>query len=429
MNLALLITTLLSLNPAHAEPNCYGEICAGDLVYDVDSEYKEGIVSSIDSSGNALIQASSGETWREGAGYLAVSKPGLCAGQYCMGDTVYDVDSEFKKAKIIGKKGESLLIDYGGWWGGKAVENVGYLGLAKPGLCVKDICVGDEVFDRDTSPGDGIVLAIKANDAGGYYVIQYSSGRVGADTAGYVNLVRRGEESARILAERETLRRNEEQVRRLVAEGILDEGAYRNLRRSGLNHEQALEQASGPIWVSFSETAKFITKLSQFVYRFDQLYLAEIAKLAAPGINQEKRDLFLSTALLPYLRQSGYRGVKEKYLDPSVQRLEAALKQRGMQSLNDIESTALTRRLAVYMLAASLQTAFPQMNDWQKLRAQEFLRVLGDSATKGMRIKDTVALFAILPEYRALLLELSHNLYLQSRVAVDMQLLDFLENG
>lgn len=428
MNFAFLIASILTVSPAQAAPDCYGEICAGDRVFDVDSNYKEGIVTSINASGNALIQSTSGESWNEAASYLAVSKPGLCVGQYCMGDTVYDVDSDYKKATIIGRKGNSLLIDYG-WWGGKAMETVGYLGLAKAGLCVQDICVGDQVLDRDTRPGDGVVLAIKANEAGGYYVIQYSSGAVGADTKSYVTLIRRGEESARILAERETLRRNEEQVGKLVAEGILDEGAYRKLRQSGLSHEQAVEQASGPIWVSFPGTGKFVSKLSQFVYRFDQLYLTEITKLVAPGINQEKRDLFLSTALLPYLRQSGYRGVKEKYLLPSVQRLEAALNQRGVKSLHDIESTALSRRLAVYMLAASLQTAFPQMNEWQKPRAQEILRVLGDSATKGMKVKDTIALFAILPDYRALLLELAQNLYLQSRVAVDVQLLDYIENN
>jgi hypothetical protein len=290
------------------------------------------------------------------------------------------------------------------------------------------------VYDNDSNPHEAEIVGIKPSD--GAYVMLYSNGALGSDGYSYIRVMKQGEAAKRHFAELERQRLEKERLGREAAEldakvqeGIADRDTYIAMRQSGLSHGEALEKASGPMFVSLAETAKFLSKLSEFVYGFDRAYLTRLTGVLANENDKDRAALFIVNALVPYLRNSGYSSLKERFLLPSVTRIQALNTQRGLQDLHSMESSVITRRVAVQMLAASLSTSMPQLSESQKFRAQEILRGLSTVAAGSMRVREMELFFQSLPALEALILEIAQNLYLQNRAATDMLLVEYLKNS
>lgn len=423
----------LALSSAALAGDCYKNMCVGDRVIDIDSGFTDGIVVSLKDN-QATIRSDSGQSWTETYPYLAVAKNacaslGFFKGELCVGETVYDIDSGFIQGRVVGikeKDGTASFV-YESDGGKRGMDTAAYLAIARDGLCADDLCVGDDVHDKDSAPYDATIVGIKTVN-GTSYVMQYSNGSYGVDSKNYINLVRRADEARRLRAEKAQTLAEQEELQRLVNDGIADEANYRALRAQGLSHKDSLDQASGPAWLGPDTTQKFVLKLSRFVYGFDRNYLNDVAKILNADASSPQKNVFVSAALLPMLRALGYNGLKQKYIDKSSDKIAAMLKAYNMSSIADIESSALTRRLALQLLAASLNSAMIQMNDSQKASAQEILRALGDTLATGLRYRDMGQILRLVPSYKQLLLELAQNPYLQARAATDMGLVNYLEN-
>ncbi len=224
-----------------------------------------------------------------------------------------------------------------------------------------------------------------------------------------------------------TVTKQKAQVEDLASKGAIDIAVYNSLRKQGYSHEQALAQSRGPAWTDLSEANTFLSHLSEHLYNFDKHYVSEIQKLmndSKPGTTS-----FLCLALMPYLENLGYDGLKTAYLNDSLARMKQQFKSANLNSVFDIESSRKTRVLTVKLLAISLQTGMPQMSGDQKNRADVLLRQLTDAAASGMNLRSTIEFLKLIPDFRMLELELAQNPYLRSRATADMQLLNYLENS
>lgn len=426
---------------AFEQANCIEKLCIGDEALVAHSDYYVSLVTieTITSDGRFLIRWANGNVGptggfhRDALALTAKSRFGknACNGELCIGSSAILAHRDYyvNDVTIVGLRTDgNFMIKYAngnlGPASGFGSDNLALVqALTGDYYCGSTHCVGDTVIlnHRDYSISEVTIAGVLPSDR---YIIRWDNGNLARAEGFY---------GSNLAAKRKRQRTQEEldreEVKTRASDPTFDMESYHSLRKSGLSHREAMDRASGPVWTSQANTKNFLSKLSGHVYQFDKLYLLEITKLLESGDNMERRQLFIGAAMLPYLKNFGYKAVKERYLTPSIQAIETQLASRGVKTLADIESTSLMRRLAVYLLAASLQTAMPQLNETQKVQATEILRVLADSATKGMRYRDMQALYAFIPTYRALLLELTHNLYLQARVAADMQLLDYLENS
>lgn len=406
-------------DPRQDPARCHQNFCIDDDV--IINGTAARIEAYNQGSGTFAIRWESGglSSSRYAPSQMAQTRSGTCHASLCVGNFVI----------VRGTPGRIVGIYPGGdfaiRWSSGTLSSTKYtadnIANTRIGLCHLNVCVGDE------GAISGTRMTVVGLYPSGEFAIQWESGGYSSSTYEASDIAIR-KTTAQAQAERQRAAEwNEAQS--MAQEGKLDLGIYGELRKNGAPHAEALDKAMGPVWISMAQTERFLNKLGNHVYQFDRLYLLEIAKLLAPGDHLERRRQFIGAAMLPFLRNFGYKAVKERYLNPSIQAIEKECASQGVKSLLDIESTALMRRLSVYMLAASLQTSMPQLNAAQKAEATEILRVLAESATKGMKYRDMQVLFALIPGYRSLLLELSQNLYLQARVAVDMQLLDYLENS
>lgn len=399
-------------------PDCGERICVGYTVFDKDSGLKRAVVEEKLSSNQWRIRYEDGGTATEMSSYLYTDRP-YCSSVHCLGDIVIDVDTGFRRARIIGTMGgadDSWLLEYMEG-SGRATELTSYLAKTTPGLCRGNFCVGDLVMDRDSGPAEATVIGIKQD---GSYVLEYTTrGGRSTELESYLSLVRK---SSVIIENNET--------NQLEQQGVIDRVVYEELRRRGKNHAEAVEEAMGPVWLSLGETDRFLQRLSQSVYAFDREYYLQLANLVrGPEQKLSHRNAFVSTALLPNLRAFGYAQIRERWIKTSVLRITETLARQRVEKLADLESTATTRRLAVQMLGISLTTGMSQMNDSQRAAASVLVKSLSELAASPLRYREMESFFRWSGDLERLLMELSHNLYLQSRAATDMALLEFLRNG
>ena len=285
--------------------------------------------------------------------------------------------------------------------------------------CYDSICVGDKVIYGNV---DYVVAAINEEGSRGYYKLRYANNdSIHSSWFSKSQLALVTPNPARVQAEKD-----ENELKDLINKGIIDEVVYRSLRNAGATHVEAIDKASGPIFVSLERSGKFLQKLSEHVYSFDKAYVLKVKNITT---DNNKNNLFVLNALLPYLKNSGYKSIKEKYLDSSVKRIEEISSEKRIFSLRDIESTSHARALAAQMLAASLSTSIPQMSAGQKSKTQNMLQILSTILAKNMRYQDMMLFFQHAGEMESLILELSQNPYLQSRSATDMLLLEYLKNS
>ena len=426
----------LLLSTTSFASDCYKDICVGDTVIDMDSGLKEGVATMTLADGTIHVRASDGSTWKDTYPYFATTKQRCIRNEICIGEYVYDLDSNLKRVKIIAIQEKTsagsvyVYLEEDGVTKGQ--DTFPYFALERSDLCARNLCVGDEVYDSDSSStfGNAIIIAIKKSSGDAVFLLRYQLGSKGTDTASYLRLVKRSAEVLRAQAEEEKLRQEKEELANLVAQGIADETVYNTLRAQNIPHNEALERASGPTWLGPQHTEKFLLKLSQFVYQFDRLYYQELAKIVSnKDSDTERRNVFLAVALLPQLKAFSYTGLKEKHIDRSAKQIETMMNSYGMQNLQSIESSTLTRRMSLQMLAASLRTSQTQMNEGQKRLAESYLRSIGDLLATPLRYRDFQNFFRLIPEYKRLLLELVQNPYLGARMSTDMALLDYLENS
>lgn len=420
--LFLSLTLLAPMAEASDTPECRGNICVGDMVYNSYSNTHQKVLGF--SRDYVVLENPSGgvsQDWERK--YIVVTKSGTCTAnlegntvlpkEVCVGDRYFNTYNklEMEVAGINQSGGVFLKSETGqitGYWEPK------YLARLEPGFCAGKFCIGDKVWNSYTSKYAKVAYLAHFGPW-----IQYDGGDIsGYWEEHYLKIIERAQEAL-----------DREELEKKAAAGAVDAQLYQRLRKEGLSHKEALDKASGPMLLAISDAEQFLDKLSQFVYRFDSIYLKKISALLVESRDKERRTLFVLNALSPYFRNSGYKGVKERFLDPSVARIEHESRNRGVTTLADIEPSLTTRKLAGYMLAVSLETAMPQLNESQKALASEILRILSNGLAQGMKYRDMVELYRILPSYRAMLLELSQNLYLQARVATDMLLLEYLENS
>ena len=415
------------------QKDCIEMFCVGDTVIETYNN-RWAIISGINQTNNLIFLSSAAGSTNYGEwhiDHLSWTHPGSCVlnGKLCINDAVIETYNN-RWAKVAGfKKDGSVVLSatsgstlYGAW-------SHSHLAYTRSGECEGNFCIGDivnESYNNRVAKIVGFPLTEKNQ-----VVISAESGSTlyGSWSYNYISLRQRSEEVLRRKAQQEQLAREKAELDKLVSDGIADEETYRFARSSGSSHSDALDAASGPAWLGLASTEKFVRKLSRTVYNFDAQYLQKVAALLLKDKNAGRSQLFVSMALLPYLKDFGYSGTKEKYIQPSIKRMEAFLAEQQLGDFGSIESTIFSRRMALQMLAASLQTGMVQMDAGQKERANQFLRIIGDSLAGSMRIIDMRSFFDMIPEYQRLLLELSQNPYLRARSATDMGLLNHVRNS
>lgn len=437
---ALPFLLLFSASLAFAGEPCVEDHCVGVPVITIDESYRTGTIEAVE-GGKLSVRFRGDDGVRTGftTDQLAIAKEGYCLEDACVGPEKYfNLERKLRLSSIAGvyrSEGKVKLVlqfhsedwkgSYGYGW------SMSYLASAREDACGGALCVGDRAYNIERQSRKATIKGVYKRDGAFFYVLRYDSIE-GLSTPADDPIPYYGggwQEEHLSVFERGQAWHDREETKRLEKEGALDRAQYEALRRQGKNHREALLESSGPLWSSFERTENFLERLSGHLYQFDRNYLQQVKALLAPGANLERRQLFVTAAMLPYIRNLGYRSLRGPYLDRSAANMEQALREGYVQSLSDIEATALVRRMALHMLAASLQTALPQLTAAQKAAAAELLRILADLAAGKLRWRDMEPLFSALPRYRTLLLELSHNSYLQARVAVDMRLLDHLENN
>ncbi|MCM2323703.1 MAG: hypothetical protein NDJ90_10625 [Oligoflexia bacterium] len=420
------------------DAKCKGNLCVGDRAYLHANYYKmeEVVLRSKQPDGRFMV--ASAETGNLIAAfdpkYLAVAAGNLqrisCLGDRCLGESVILVDSyhETQEARIVGIA-EPNPGDYFYTVMGKA----GLLGFFTSGrlarihdrglfACSQDLCVGDTATLNAQHYDTQLVTIAGIMPGGNMFVVKSSVGiPFGPFYKAHLGLVSRREPTQ---AERDT-----QEVRSLEKDPAFELSIYQAARAQGQSHRDAVEAAKGPYWYGAADTGRFLGKLSGYVYQFDAAYLQGLLKLIPSDANRERASLFIAGGLLPYLRDFGYAGLKEKFINPSVKNIQAKLGEHQITSIADTESSVFSRRLALQMLGVSLQTAMIQMDPGQKERASEALRVIAASLGGSLRVRDLGAFMSQIPALEKLLLELAQNPYLQSRAATDLGLLYHVRNS
>jgi len=195
----------------------------------------------------------------------------------------------------------------------------------------------------------------------------------------------------------------------------------------GWNKYGQAESVTGPRFTALSNTARFLEKLSQHVYKFDQQYFSQLAALVAANSNQELKTLFLMNALKPFFQNFGYTAIKEKDIRFSLQRLEDVNKEKNINSLSKIEGVQVIRKLALQMLAISLQTSQSLQTPEQKVKGAELLHILSNILAGSLGLNDIADFLKNAPKFEAFFLELAQNPYLQARSATDIAILNYLK--
>lgn len=428
---------------ATSRPDCVDDRCVGDTAYVSHRDYYVKLVriDSITADRRFLVKWADGSIGPQGgfaAGELVIAAGNSmgvrCKGQYCLGDTAIVNDRAYnvKMVKIVGLQGgfsPSYLVQWSdGSIGPSSGDTFSPSSLARIGqdydyACSGGICVGDtaRVNHRDYNVKTVTIAAVTSS---GNFIVKWGDGSLGPQggfAAGDLAMVSRRERT------QEELDRDE--VEKLSKEPGFDHSIYQAARAKGMNHRDAVEAAKGPYWVTAADTERFLGKLANHVYQFDANYLIGVQKLLPKDAQREKAAFFISAALLPYLRNFGYPGLRDKYVLPSVKNIEAQLQGQGLTAVSETESSISSRKYALQMLGVSLQTAMVQMDLSQKERAAEALRVIAASLATPMRVRDLGAFLNHAPELEKLLLELSLNPYLQGRVATDMGLLAHVRNS
>lgn len=422
---------------------CYEYRCVGDRVWVSRSDYyvKEVTIKSITPDSKFIVQWSDGSVGPQGgfaAENLALSQnnhKGIqCLGPYCLGEEAIINDREYhvKRVIVVGLLGSPENPRYIMQWlndksvgksGGFDPESLAKIRNGGKYACGRELCVGDKAYvNRSDYYVKPVTVAAITRD--GRYIVSWADGSIGP-----VNGFAYSELSQITKRERSQDELDEEEVDRLAKDPNFDINVYKNSRAAGKTHPEAKDLALGPVWTNLSDTQSFVNKLSRYVYQFDASYLQQVSRLIPNDQNRERASLFVSMALLPYLKSFGYQGLRERYVTPSSKSIEAMLQARQLTSLEAVESTIFSRRIALQMLAASLQTSMVQMDASQKERATQFLRLIGDALATPMRVRDLGDFLRAADDLQRLFLELTQNPYLQGRAAADMGILSHVRNS
>lgn len=427
-------------NTDQSNASCRGSdsldgFCVGERVY-IDENDDGGKVLSVKieaidhklqefttrhEDGRIFPRLSSDQLWKTTAG--------LCGARACIGDRFINIARDYRFVKIVGirivkNEEEEYVLYYedkselGDRWTRDSLAST------KSGECSKDICVGDRAY-----------LGSKNNR-----VMQVAGVLIDGNIVVFIeDLVKQLGVKAYFRANAESFvvfERAQEVQDRVAAEtlaksGVLDFELYKSLKKTGASQVEALQNASGPVFVEIKDTEKFLNKLAEHVYKFDGSYLQQIAALTGNDndLNINMRNLFIMNALAPALRNYGYANIREKFLVPSLANLDTVNAQNHINGLQDFDATAMIRRLSLQILSISLLTAKPQYNDLQNVEAQKLLQIISSALATNLRHNDMNSFYNITAEFENFELSLVQNAYLKARATSDMAILEFLKNN